>query len=97
MAAESNSNVAGYVAGNRQDLAYIGDSNRIYVLDFVQAGQSNPWTQWDMIAFQENIKQPIPFPISGTGRARGGCPLGVLLWEPGGDINALAYIGRKPK
>jgi Fungal fucose-specific lectin len=92
MTAAYNSKVAGSVTNNRQDLAYIGEDNRIYVLDFVQAGGSNPWSQWDIIAFQEKNHQPVSFPIPGVSVAHGGCPLAVIPWEPSG-INGLVYMG----
>ncbi len=93
MGAAYNSNVAGNVAGNRQNLAYIGANNRIYVLDFNQTGGGNPWSQWDLIAFQERYNQPIPYPVPGADSPRGGAPIAVFPWEPAGVNNAFAYIG----
>lgn len=92
MTVASNTNLAGGVSGNRQDLAYIDEDGHIHVLDFVQQGSSNPWSQWDIIGFQQRERQPVPFPIPGVSAPRGGCPLAIIPWEPPG-INGLVYIG----
>lgn len=89
-AAAQNSNLAGY--GNiGQNLAYVGEDGRIYVLSFTPQG--NRWSQWDIIAFQARLNHPIPFPIPGVMASRGGCPLAVIPWEPTGANNALIYMG----
>lgn len=94
MSVATNSILAGSAAVNvsTQHLAYIGDGNRLYVLEFAQAGGPNPWTQWDILAFQQRYGQPIPPPIVGLDGPRGGCPLAVIPWDPP-EINGLVYIG----
>lgn len=85
MNAAGNTNLSG-AATVRQDVVYVGEDNRLYLLNFDRT--SARWTQYDVLRLVHN---QAPFPVADTPAARGGCPLAVWSWPREG--NALAYIG----
>jgi hypothetical protein len=86
MAAAANTNLSG-AAMVREDVVYVGEDNRLYLLDFDRQIQPSRWSQYDVLKLVRNA----PFPIADTSAARGGCPLAV--WSGPLEGNALAYIG----
>jgi hypothetical protein len=91
MFASTGSNVAASAVDYVQNVAYVGVDNHIYNLRFFRSGTSNPWTQWDITAFQQSINQGVPIPIAGYGMPAWAFPLASIPWVSTGNSGLIYF------